>query len=123
MRFRIVGRRGRQWDVRRLFRKVGRGVVVSAALPTGELLSVPGLGEMKIGSAYTSQTCHACGHRAAESRESQAVFRCRACGHADHADVNAAKNIAAGRAVTAGEALQPLGGAANREPQPVLSSA
>jgi hypothetical protein len=123
MRFRIVGRRGRQWDVRRLFRKVGRGVVVSAALPTGELLSVPGLGEMKIGSAYTSQTCHACGHRAAESRESQVVFRCRACGHADHADVNAAKNIAAGRAVTAREALQPLGGAANREPQPVLSSA
>jgi ribosomal protein L37AE/L43A len=106
-----------------------------------ELLSVPGIhaagrdrlvtrlvekapGRVeKIGPAYTSQTCHACGHRAAESRESQAVFRCRACGHADHAEVNAAENIAAGRAVTARGALQPLGGAANREPQPVLSSA
>jgi IS605 OrfB family transposase len=77
----------------------------------------------KIDPAYTSQTCHACGHCAAENRESQAVFRCRACGHTDHADVNAAKNIAAGRAVTARGALQPLGGAANREPQPVLSSA
>jgi putative transposase len=77
----------------------------------------------KIDPAYTSQICHACGHRAAESRESQAVFRCRACGHADHADVNAAKNIAVGRTVTARGALQPLGGAANREPQPVLSSA
>ncbi|MEV5751829.1 transposase [Actinoallomurus sp. NPDC052308] len=79
----------------------------------------------KINPAYTSQTCHACGHCAAESRESQAVFRCRACGHADHADVNAAKNIrdiAAGRAVTARGALQPLGGAMNREPQPVLTS-
>ena len=77
----------------------------------------------KIDPAYTSQICHACGHCAAENRGSQAVFRCRACGHADHADVNAAKNIAAGRAVTARGALQPLGGAANREPQPVLSSA
>jgi putative transposase len=44
-----------------------------------------------------------------------------ACGHADHADVNAAKNIAAGRAVTARGALQPSGGATNREPQPVSS--
>jgi transposase len=79
----------------------------------------------KINPAYTSQICHACGHCAAENRESQAVFRCRACGHVDHADVNAAKNIkdiAAGRAVTARGALQPPGGAVNREPQPVLTS-
>ncbi|MCO6007539.1 transposase [Actinoallomurus purpureus] len=76
----------------------------------------------KINPAYTSQICHACGHCAAESRESQAVFRCRACGHTDHADVNAAKNIAAGRAVTARGALQPPGGAVNREPQPALTS-
>ncbi|GAA4483112.1 hypothetical protein GCM10023191_004180 [Actinoallomurus oryzae] len=76
----------------------------------------------KIDPAFTSQTCHVCGHRAAANRESQAVFRCRACKHIDHADVNAAKNIAAGRAVTARGALQPWGGAVNREPQPVLSS-
>ncbi|MEV5711824.1 transposase [Actinoallomurus sp. NPDC052274] len=76
----------------------------------------------KINPAYTSQICHACGHRAAENRESQAVFRCRACGHVDHADVNAAKNIAVGRTVTARGALQPPGGAMNREPQPVLTS-
>ncbi|MCW3818244.1 transposase [Micromonospora sp. DR5-3] len=55
----------------------------------------------KVNPAYTSQTCNACKHVAAESRESQAVFRCVACGHQDHADVNAAKNIlAAGLAVT-----------------------
>ncbi|MGI5231419.1 RNA-guided endonuclease InsQ/TnpB family protein [Actinoallomurus sp. CA-142502] len=77
----------------------------------------------KIDPAYSSQICHACGHCAADNRESQAVFRCRACGHVDHADVNAAKNIAVGRTVTARGALQPSGGALNREPQPVPSSA
>ncbi|MFE5588340.1 zinc ribbon domain-containing protein, partial [Kitasatospora sp. NPDC056531] len=54
-----------------------------------------------VNPAYTSQTCHSCGHRAPENRESQAVFRCAACGHRDHADVNTAKNIkAAGQAVS-----------------------
>jgi transposase len=55
----------------------------------------------RVNPAYTSQTCSACGHCAAESRESQAAFRCVACGHQAHADVNAAINIAAGRAVSA----------------------
>jgi putative transposase len=56
---------------------------------------------IKVNPAYTSQTCNACGHVARESRESQAVFRCVACGHGANADVNAAKNIlAAGLAVT-----------------------
>jgi putative transposase len=51
--------------------------------------------------AYTSQRCSACGHTAKENRESQAVFRCRSCGYAANADVNAAVNIqAAGLAVT-----------------------
>jgi putative transposase len=54
---------------------------------------------VKVKAAYTSQTCNACKHVAGESRESQAVFRCVACGHQDNADVNAAKN-AAGLAVT-----------------------
>jgi putative transposase len=77
----------------------------------------------RIPAPYTSQTCSACGHTAPENRESQAVFRCRSCGHEDNADINAACNIAAGRAVTARGALQPLGGAVNREPQPADTSA
>lgn len=56
---------------------------------------------LKVSPAYTSQTCSACGIRDGESRESQARFACRSCGHAENADVNAAKNIlAAGLAVT-----------------------
>jgi putative transposase len=43
----------------------------------------------------TSQECSACGHVAAENRPSQAVFACLACGHGEHADINAAKNIRA----------------------------
>lgn len=48
---------------------------------------------VKVNPAYTSQTCNACRHVDPKSRESQAVFRCTACGQQDHADVNAAKNI------------------------------
>ena len=44
---------------------------------------------------HSSQQCRQCGHIASDSRESQAVFRCVACGHEDHADVNAAKNVLA----------------------------
>lgn len=56
----------------------------------------------KVPAAYTSQRCSRCGHVDAKSRESQAAFRCTACKHSEHADVNAAKNILAARlAVTA----------------------
>src|SRR5262249_40038187 len=48
-----------------------------------------------IDPAYTSQTCSACGHREKSNRKSQAEFQCQACGHALHADVNAARNIRA----------------------------
>ncbi len=51
---------------------------------------------------HTSQTCSECKHCVPENRESQEVFVCKACGHTEHADVNAAKNIlAAGLAVSA----------------------
>jgi IS605 OrfB family transposase len=75
----------------------------------------------KIKPAYTSQRCSACGHIAAESRKSQALFACVACNFTLNADVNAARNIAAGHAVTArgGDgAARPV----NREPQLLLQS-
>jgi putative transposase len=54
---------------------------------------------MSVSPRHTSQRCAECGHREASNRVSQAVFRCQHCGHEDHADVNAARNILwAGRA-------------------------
>ncbi len=50
---------------------------------------------------HTSQRCAECGHTEAGNRVSQAEFRCLACGHQAHADVNAARNI-----LRAGLALQ-----------------
>jgi len=90
----------------------GRNVRQKAALNRGILgsgwgLLVTRLEEKAVGrvervrAAYTSQTCSQCGVRNRKARESQATFRCRACGASMNADVNAATNIAAGRAVTA----------------------
>ncbi|MGZ8813222.1 MAG: RNA-guided endonuclease InsQ/TnpB family protein [Mycobacterium sp.] len=71
----------------------------------------------QIPAAYTSQRCSACGHIAPENRKSQAVFECQACTAGRcNADVNAAHNIAAGRAVTARGDLAGRR-SANREPQ------
>ena len=50
---------------------------------------------------YTSQTCSVCGTVDGRSRESQARYACRQCGHVEHADINAARVILA-RALTAG---------------------
>jgi putative transposase len=111
----------------------GRNVRAKAGLNRGILRSgwgllVRRLGEKapgrvkKVRPALTSQRCSACGQVDRDSRESQAVFRCTACGFACHADVNAARNIAAGHAVTArgGDgATRPV----NREPQLLLPSA
>ena len=111
----------------------GRNVRAKAGLNRGILRSgwgllvrrlqdkAPGRVE-KVSPAFTSQRCSACGHVDGKSRESQARFVCTACGFAGNADVNAARNIAAGHAVTArgGDGIaRPV----NREPQLLLQSA
>jgi transposase len=108
----------------------GRNVRQKAGLNRGILASgwgllvrrlenkAPGRVE-KVNPAFSSQRCSACGHVDAKSRESQARFVCTACGFACNADVNAARNIAAGHAVTArgGDGVaRPV----NREPQLLL---
>jgi transposase len=67
----------------------------------------------KLPAAYSSQRCSVCGHIARDSRQSQALFLCVACGHTSNADLNAARNIAAGHAVRGAEKSSAL----SREPQ------
>jgi transposase len=110
----------------------GRSVRAKAGLNRGILRSgwgllvrrleqkAPGRVE-KVSPAFTSQRCSACGQVDRKSRESQAVFRCTACGFACHADVNAARNIAAGHAVTARGGYREAG-PVNREPHLLASS-
>ena len=117
----------------------GRNVRARAGLNRGILRSgwgllvrrlqdkAPGRVE-KVRPAFTSQRCSACGQVDRDSRESQAVFRCTACGFADHADVNAAINIAAGHPTHLPIPLHARGGdgvtrPVNREPQLLLQSA
>jgi putative transposase len=44
---------------------------------------------------HTSQACSCCGHTARNNRRSRGCFVCRKCGFELHADLNAARNIAA----------------------------
>ena len=44
---------------------------------------------------HTSQTCSCCGHQARNNRRSRGRFVCRSCGFELHADLNAARNLAA----------------------------
>lgn len=78
----------------------------------------------KINPAYTSQSCSECTHVDPDSRKSQALFACTRCGFSLNADVNAARNIAAGRSFrpAAGHAVAARGDlgairSAKREPQ------
>jgi len=49
----------------------------------------------RVDPRHTSQTCSCCGHQARNNRRSQSHFVCHACGFELHADLNAARNIAA----------------------------
>ncbi|MBC6450460.1 zinc ribbon domain-containing protein [Actinokineospora xionganensis] len=107
----------------------GRGVRQKAGLNRGILVNGWGLlvtrlehkargRVVKVDPMFTSPRCSACGIVDRQARENQAAFRCRSCGFAANADVNAACGIriAAGHAMTA-RGGSPLGEPANREPR------
>ncbi|MFJ2032262.1 RNA-guided endonuclease InsQ/TnpB family protein [Streptosporangium sp. NPDC087985] len=69
------------------FRRLGGFIAYRAARA--------GVAVVHVDPAYTSQECSVCGHVDKRSRPGQAIFICTSCGFAEHADVNAARNIAA----------------------------
>jgi putative transposase len=109
-----VGRPGRNV---RLKAGLNRGILANG---WGRLVDrleqkAPGRVE-RLPAAYTSQRCSACGHVAAESRQSQTAFRCVACAWTGNADYNAARNIAAAGQVVAARGGRGSPGPVNREP-------
>ncbi len=68
-----------------------------------------------VNPAYSSQTCAACGVTSAQSRRTRDLFQCVACGHADHADLNAAANILASGTEASARGGCRVAGPVNRE--------
>jgi putative transposase len=68
------------------FAQLGQYTAYKAALA--------GVPVVYVDPAYTSQMCSSCGHVTKRNRPDQATFCCTSCGFAEHADVNAARNIA-----------------------------
>ena len=89
--------------------------------PFAQLLSfvrykaaLAGVGVIEEDPRHTSQRCSRCGHTERANRPKRSVFRCKACGYGVHADLNAARNLAAKGAcsVRAGGVTPPLSGEA-----------
>jgi len=78
---------------------LNRGILASCwgylARRTEQKAAASGAAVTYVDPKHSSQECRSCGHIASSSRESQAVFRCVSCGHEDHADANAARNVLA----------------------------
>ena len=72
-----------------------------------------------VNPAHTSQQCSACGVIDAASRVNRETFYCGNCGHYEHADTNAARNIRA-RGQVAEQAWQRVGRPALPRPKPRL---
>jgi IS605 OrfB family transposase len=54
---------------------------------------IAGIPVVQVDPRYTSQTCPECGHCERSNRKSQSEFRCKRCGHEQHADIVGARNI------------------------------
>jgi putative transposase len=79
--------------------------------------ALAGVPIVKVDPRYTSQTCPECCHCERSNRKSQSEFRCKACGHEQHADVVGARNIR-NAALSQERALVALCNANHRTGQP-----
>ena len=99
------------------------GILGRRVIDKGE---ASGVMVVQVDPRFTSQQCRVCGYTDPANRDSQAIFACVRCGHRDHADVNAARNILArGLLLAVGElvpAPAPGHGAARpRQPAPAAA--
>lgn len=76
--------------LRRLFRRVGRGVFVRALSEYSEEF---GFEVVLVNSWYTSKGCSICGDYSDRNRRSQDCFVCSECGLKVHADVHGAREV------------------------------
>jgi putative transposase len=74
----------------RLLSNMGRGFIDAKLKDLEERL---GITCRKVIAAYSSQADSACGYVDKINRTEQAKFKCLWCGHRQHADVNAARNL------------------------------
>jgi putative transposase len=77
---------------------------------TGYKAALAGVPLKLVDPSYTSQGCSACGYIDKRNRRNQSDFLCLACGHAENADINAAKTIrslARGKTLTRPEYFRP----------------
>jgi putative transposase len=109
---------------------LNRGILASCwgllATRTEQKAAASGVLVVYVDARFTSQECRRCHHIAKENRKSQAEFRCVACGHTDHADANAARNILARGLSMAGTGLAPAhapGYGASRPCEPAKAAA
>ena len=93
---------------------LNREILATAWGNLGAMLDYKAPRVVAVNPAFTSQSCAECGAVNAASRRGR-TFECVACGHVDHADLNAARTIRRrGQALLHGEvAASP--GPANRE--------
>jgi putative transposase len=84
--FNVRGKAGLNRAMRRSAWSAARGMLEYKTMLAGAVVQA-------VPPQHTSTTCSSCGYRSSENRKKQAVFRCIACDHSEHADRNAAKNI------------------------------
>lgn len=76
--------------LRRLFRKVGRGIFTKAL---SEYAEEYGFEVIAVNAWYTSKGHSACGYQSSKNRVQQSSFVCQSCGKKLHADVHGAREV------------------------------
>ena len=87
---------------RGLNRSIAESCWGQLARRTRDKAEASGVAFVRTEAAHTSQRCSHCGHTDPANRPSRDRFVCVECGHANHADINAATNIDAAGPVVNG---------------------